>query len=200
MKLKVMKMICNFCKQEFERKKIDSSENHYCSRACLGKANKERYRKESLMNCDFCGKEFEYRGRHKKRNKHFYCSRDCSYKAKSKKLLVKCDWCNKQFLKKRNDIERTETNFCSTECTHNFHRWSGISGSSPKVEGVPIHRKIMSEYLNRPLNSYEEVHHIDGNHSNNKIENLELLNKTEHSKVHASIKKRDNYGKFIKTE
>ncbi|HEY0048190.1 MAG TPA: HNH endonuclease signature motif containing protein, partial [Pyrinomonadaceae bacterium] len=36
------------------------------------------------------------------------------------------------------------------------------------------HRAVMAQYLGRPLRKNETVHHIDGNRSNNNIENLQL--------------------------
>ena len=42
-----------------------------------------------------------------------------------------------------------------------------------KVVSYP--RILMAEKLGRPLEPYEDVHHIDGNCTNNKEENLQLL-------------------------
>lgn len=51
------------------------------------------------------------------------------------------------------------------------HHWL-FDWSNP----VMTHRYNMAVKLNRPLNSNEIVHHIDGNKSNNNISNLELWN------------------------
>jgi len=55
-----------------------------------------------------------------------------------------------------------------------------------KVKGKRIdeHRLIMEAHLGRKLSFNEVVHHKDGDKKNNKIENLELMSRAEHSKYH----------------
>jgi hypothetical protein len=42
------------------------------------------------------------------------------------------------------------------------------------------HRFVMAEYLKRPLETWEDIHHKDGDKENNKIENLEIVFKKPH--------------------
>lgn len=52
------------------------------------------------------------------------------------------------------------------------------------------HILVMSKHINRPLTKSEIVHHIDGDRTNNKIENLYLYkNRKEHQEGHHSINK-----------
>lgn len=52
-----------------------------------------------------------------------------------------------------------------------------------KVVSYP--RILMAEKLGRPLEPYEEVHHIDGNTKNNSLDNLTVVNKGEHQRYHS---------------
>jgi len=55
-----------------------------------------------------------------------------------------------------------------------------------KINGklIDTHRKIMQEKLHRTLTRHEVVHHINGIRSDNRIENLEVMSLSEHSRLH----------------
>ena len=52
-----------------------------------------------------------------------------------------------------------------------------------KVTSYP--RMIMEEHIGRPLESNEQIHHIDGDVTNNDISNLQILKLGEHQKLHS---------------
>lgn len=61
------------------------------------------------------------------------------------------------------------------------------------------HRLVMEEYIGRELKRDEQVHHLNHNRLDNRIENLEIIDAKKHASYHANVMwgnltKGDNYG------
>lgn len=70
-----------------------------------------------------------------------------------------------------------------------------------KIHGkyVHEHRYVMEKHLGRPLLTSEEIHHIDGDRTNNQIDNLLLFpSKSDHLKYHWALQKENgnNHGRW----
>ena len=49
------------------------------------------------------------------------------------------------------------------------------------------HRRVVEEHLRRSLTSDEIIHHIDFDKSNNSIENLIIMDRSEHRSAHMTF-------------
>lgn len=193
------KIKCDWCGKEFGRKRAHIHERNYCCRACLGKANSARFSAiRPQKQCDYCGKTFEFLGMHKLRNKHFFCCKECSYAFKDQKVIINCDWCGQPIFRKRADVARNKHYFCEKGCYQNFINFDKAGAKNQRIAGKVLYRILAELKIGRKLFPDEEVHHIDGNHLNNNRDNLQVVSASEHSKIHASQKRRDKFGKFIK--
>lgn len=58
----------------------------------------------------------------------------------------------------------------------------GLSSGTPRKEVNHRIHSLVSEVFDRPLSEGETVNHIDGNKSNNKISNLEIITRSENTR------------------
>lgn len=191
-----MIITCDTCGKQFDRKSSQVKIHNYCCRKCLGAANGLRSKKSRWIVCDFCGKQFIQMNRHSSRNKHFYCSPKCGWADKARKVVVICEWCGQAFEKKRSDIARSNYNLCDRGCYQDFINFEKPGAKNQLVGGRVLYRVLAEMKIGRKLTAKEEVHHIDGNHTNNDFDNLTVMSRSEHMSNHAKKRRRDANGRF----
>ena len=48
------------------------------------------------------------------------------------------------------------------------------------------HRLVMAEHIGRPLTRDEHIHHLNGNVQDNRVDNLEIVSRSQHRIMHAT--------------
>jgi len=156
-----------------------------------------------IIKCDGCGND--YKCSTKKYNENnklglrIFCSSKCFYNAKSneKRVFVDCAFCGKELFRLKSDIEKSKTGnvYCNSSCSSSknnslFRTW----------EDNPNFKHGLNKYRRQKLKVSEnkcedcgiddldvlEIHHLDGNRKNNKMENLAILCANCHKKRHKS--------------
>ena len=135
-----------------------------------------------IKNCLICQKEFKTYPSKILLGRGKYCSKQCCLTA-TNKFLVENGKSNRFILGKQHDRH-----------THRSINWAGyIEIYSPdhpnktKRGYVREHRLLMEDFLGRYLNDDEQIHHLNGNKQDNRLENLQVVSHTEHLKIHGPL-------------
>lgn len=162
----------------------------YCSKQYYKSINK------NYLLCDNCGKRFYVKPENQKKYSLHYCSLSCLGEAR--KTLYIGD-------KNPNYNNRDDKNPMTKETRITVHGYKLVKaiGHPFAINGFWIkeHRLIAEKYLMNEEQSVEvnginylnpklSVHHINGDRLDNKPENLLILTRSEHMKLHWELKKK----------
>lgn len=150
-----------------------------------------------LLKCKKCGKEFERSRKPKDENKVF-CSLKCFHDNNIVKIKCKCAYCNKEIEKTPYELKKSKTGntFCNKSCAASFNNTefrTGENNPNWKNGGINYRKIAFESYLCKCANcgfdnkDALEVHHIDNDRSNNKLNNLITLCPNCHTLVHKNL-------------
>jgi len=135
-------------------------------------------------------------------NRRLTCSKDCAVKYTASKIRKStfrgCKTCGNNFIHSPSQDRRGSIHsFCSKECQLSNKKLGLPNGKYISYDGyivisrtkdgkkqVKEHRYIMEQHLGRIILPKEIVHHINENKLDNRLENLQLVSRSEHNKIH----------------
>ena len=159
--------------------------------------------------CPVCGIVFMARKSHYDRNGgKAYCSRKCYYRdIPRKRYVITCVLCGKIRILTPKQYGKRKGLFCSVACRILFQSgpdhpmWKGGQYIKSKAGYVMQyvkpkfhkrqHRIVMEDAIGRELSEDELVHHLNGKKQDNRIENLQIVSKAQHIKIHDPRKWRE---------
>jgi hypothetical protein len=112
-------------------------------------------------------------------------------KSKTKRLGNRvrciCDNCDGEFIDKYSEqIRRNKKNhFCCRDC---YVKYTVGEGSPNYRNGKGSYRDIFERHYGIKLNSKQAIHHINGDRTDNRIENLSLIPLGEHIYLHNKLR------------
>ena len=166
--------VCAQCGVAFYKEISPSHERRgkgkYCSPECAGKARQNRI----SVSCIECGKNFERGAYQEGRAK--YCSQKCLNKARLNRIQNTCPTCGEEFETWASQKRRHCSRGCASNGSINGQGYRLISVNGSRVLE---HRHIMEQHLKRSLLTHENVHHLNGQRTDNRLDNLELWSKSQ---------------------
>ena len=143
--------------------------------------------------CEYCGKKFLKELKYIKRTKHNFCSNECCCKflTMNNRITLKCSYCGKEFIRGKSKLKNSKSKlyFCCKKCKDLAQRCDS------KILNKNLVRKDYrtTAYLNKEHKCERCgltdkrclcVHHINGKHNDNRLENLMILCENCHKIIH----------------
>ena len=171
----MMEYTCKQCGRQFEDK--PSRKRIYCSKTCHDEAQSQKVE----VQCYVCKKKIAVPPSKLKFEKHF-CGNECRQtwlaEERSKELNVKGhSKGHKAPHLTRLNRERNPKLAVEPDAV--------IRGTYESKK----HRRTMERIIGRKLKAYEDVHHINGIRNDNRPENLQIMNHSDHLKLHWQMAK-----------
>lgn len=190
--------ICQQCGAGFSRKPDKHKKFLFCSLKCYHDST--RIHPDVNKDCEYCGEPMQKRA--SKDRARRYCSPECAALGKRQHFEQPCEECRTAFTP-----DKAGRRFCSLECRDKH--WSGgnhpnwQTGRSIQADGyvlikMPSHPRahsdgyifehivVAEQAIGRYLVEGEIVHHIDHDTENNEPSNLQVMSRSEHSRLHSN--------------
>jgi hypothetical protein len=152
-------------------------------------------RKGIVKKCKICGMNFISPAS----RPYECCSVECKYKliTLENTIKVECAWCGKQIVKKKSKLNNSKSGlyFCDRPCKEKAQKIGGIREIMPSHYGITNPYKNLIKETEKPkcVGCPENrkyllcIHHIDGNHENDSINNIEIVCGNCHIKRHLKL-------------